>query len=115
VIGVPHWKGDILADYHPAFWYGFALTGAVHFESSRAATNTNSTFAQPYATLDLGARYSTTLMGHVVTARFQVINVTNTFYYSSLADGTNIVGANGGDTAFLGAPRTYEASLEVNF
>jgi len=115
VIGVPHWKGDILADYHPAFWNGFALTGAVHFESSRAATNTNNTFAQPYATLDLGTRYATKVMGHPVTARFQVVNVTNTFYYVSIADGSNIVGANGGDTAWYGAPRTYQASLEVNF
>jgi iron complex outermembrane recepter protein len=115
VIGVPHWKGDLLADYHPAFWNGVALTGAVHFETSRAATNTNNTFAEPYATLDLGTRYSTLVMGHRVTARFQVVNVTNTFYYASIADGSNIVGANGGDTAWFGAPRTYEASLEVNF
>jgi len=115
VIGVPHWKGDILADYHPDMWHGFALTGAVHFESSRAATNTNNTFAQPYATLDLGTRYTTTVMGHVVTGRFQVRNVTDTHYYISLADGASIVGANGGDTAYLAAPRTFQASLEVNF
>jgi iron complex outermembrane receptor protein len=115
VIGVPHWKGDILADYHPEMWHGFALTGAFNFESSRAGNNTNTTFAQPFATLDLGARYTTDVMGHRVTARFHVVNVTNRFYYVSLADGASIVGANGGDTAYLGAPRTYQASLEVNF
>jgi iron complex outermembrane recepter protein len=115
VIGVPHWKSDFVVDYHPDFWHGFALNGAFHYESARAANNINTTFADSYATLDLGARYSTVIAGHLTTARFQVINVTDKFYYSSLADGTSIVGANGGDTAFFGAPRTFEASLEVNF
>jgi len=48
-------------------------------------------------------------------ARFQVVNLKNTFYYVSIADGSNIVGTTGGDTACYGAPRTYQASLEVNF
>ncbi|WP_210208122.1 TonB-dependent receptor [Methylovirgula ligni] len=115
VIGVPHWKSDILIDLHPAYWRGFAVTGAVHYESSRAATNTNNSFADPYATLDIGGRYSTVLFGHRATARFQVVNVTNKFYYSSIADGSSIVGANGGDTAWFGLPRTFEASLQVDF
>jgi iron complex outermembrane receptor protein len=115
VIGVPHWKSDIVIDMHPAYWRGFAVTGAVHYESSRAATNTNNSFADPYATLDIGGRYSTVLFGHRATARFQVINVTDKFYYSSIADGSSIVGANGGDTAWFGTPRTFEASLQVDF
>ena len=114
VVGVPQFKGDLAADYHPAFADGLAMTGAVHFESERAATNTNNSYAPSYATLDLGLRYSTAVFGHDATARFQVINVTGTNYYSSIADG-NIVGAPGANTAYLGTPRTYEASLEVDF
>ena len=114
VVGVPGVKGDVTLDYHPAFIPGFALTGAVHFESERAATNTNNTFAPAYATLDLGVRYSMILKGHPTTARLQAINVTGTNYYVSIADG-NIVGMAGADTAYLGTPRTIVGSLEVDF
>jgi iron complex outermembrane receptor protein len=114
VVGVPDVKSDVALDYHPAFAEGFALTTAAHFEGARAATNTNNSFAPSYATVDLGVRYSTGFLGHFVTARFQVINVTNAFYYSSIADG-NIVGSPGANTAYLGAPRTYEANLEFDF
>ncbi len=114
VVGVPKFKGDIEADYHPLFAHGMALTGAVHFESDRAATNTNRSFAPAYATLDIGARYSANILAHHATARFQVINVIDTTYYSSVADG-NIVGSPGANTAYLGTPRTFLASLEFDY
>jgi iron complex outermembrane receptor protein len=44
--------------------------------------------------------------------RFQVLNVGNVFYYSSIADG-NIVGSPGANTAYLGTPRTYLVSLQM--
>jgi iron complex outermembrane receptor protein len=115
IIGVPHFKTDIAVDYHPAFMDGFAVTGAVHYEGARAATNTNNSMAPAYATLDLGARYTTMFMNHHMTARVQVLNVTNTFYYVSIADGASIVGANGANVAYLGAPRTLMASLEFDY
>ncbi|WP_158808187.1 TonB-dependent siderophore receptor [Beijerinckia sp. L45] len=114
IVGVPHWKTDINMDYHPDFFHGAALTGTVHYESDRAANNTNLSYADSFATLDLGARYSTTYNSHHATLRFQVINVTNTFYYSSIADG-NIVGSASANTAYFGTPRTFQASLEVDF
>lgn len=114
VVGVPRVKTDIALDYHPDFAQGIALTGAVHYESERAATDTNNSFAPSYATLDAGVRYSTRYMSHHMTARLQMLNVTNKFYYSSIADGT-IVGSPGADTAYLGAPRTLMASLEIDY
>ena len=114
VVGVPDVKSDITLDYHPAFAHGFAFTTTGHYEGARAATNSNNSFAPSYATLDLGIRYTTPFMGHHLTGRFQVINVTNVFYYSSIADG-NIVGSPGANTAYLGAPRTFEASMEFDF
>ncbi len=114
VVGVPQVKSDVLLDYHPEVFRGGALTAAGHFESQRAATNTNNSFAPNYSTLDLGARYSASYLHHYATARLQVINVTNTHYYSSIADG-NIVGSPGANTAYLGAPRTFLASLELDF
>jgi iron complex outermembrane receptor protein len=113
VVGVPHVKTDMSVDYHPDFAKGYALTGTVHFESERAATNTNNSFAPSFATLDIGARYSTQLFAHYATLRAQVINVTDKNYYSSVADG-NIVGSPGANTAYYGAPRTFLVSLELD-
>jgi iron complex outermembrane recepter protein len=112
VVGVPLYKTDVALDYHPVAWQGFALTGGVHAEGERAATNTNNSYAPPYATFDLGVRVSRTFDKHIVTARFQVLNVGNVFYYSSIADG-NIVGSPGANTAYLGTPRTYMFSLQM--
>ena len=112
VVGVPLFKTDVAFDYHPAAWLGFALTGGVHAEGERAATNTNNSFAPSYATFDAGIRFSKTVDKHIVTARFQVLNIGNTFYYSSIADG-NIVGSPGANTAYLATPRTYWLSLQM--
>jgi iron complex outermembrane receptor protein len=114
IVGVPHWKLDTLFDYHPWFFYGGALTAAVHYEDARPAINTNTSYASSFASLDIGARYSTTFMTHHATFRFQVINVNDARYYVSVADG-NIVGSPGANTAYLGTPRTFQASMELDF
>ena len=90
------------------------MTLTANYEDRRAATNTNNSFAPSFVTLDPGVRYSTGLFGHHATARFQVVNVTDVHYYVSIADG-NIVGSPGANTAYLGTPRTYSASLEFDF
>jgi iron complex outermembrane receptor protein len=43
--------------------------------------------------------------------------VTNAYYYSSIEDGTtgNLAGSTGADTAYLGAPRMFMASLELDY
>ena len=113
VVGVPLVKSDFAVDYHAAFLQRFALTGALHAEGTRAATNINNSFAPSYATFDLGIRASRTFFDkRTVTARFQVLNVGNVFYYSSIADG-NIVGSPGANTAYLATPRTYMLSLQM--
>jgi iron complex outermembrane receptor protein len=113
VVGVPHFKSDISADFHPTIADGFALTGAVHYESDRAATNTNNSFAPSYATFDVGLRYNAAWFAHHETLRVNVINVGDKRYFSSIADG-NIVGSPGANTAYSGAPRTVLASMEFD-
>jgi iron complex outermembrane receptor protein len=114
VVGVPEFKSDLAADYHPDLLRGVALTAAIHGESQRAATNTNTSFAPAYTTFDLGARYTLPVFSRPTTLRLQVINLSDVRYYASIADGT-IVGSPGANTAYSGAPRTIQASLEVNF
>ena len=99
IVGVPQWKSDVTLDFHPAFLHGLAFTGSAHYESARAATDTNTSFAPQYATLDLGIRYASRVLRHAVIARLGAINLTDTHYYSSIADG-NIVGSPGADTAY---------------
>ncbi len=113
VVGVPTWKTDVTADLHPRLVPGLGLTATVHYEAPRAATNTNTSFAPAFATLDLGVRYSLPLYGRHATARLGAINVTDKRYYSSVADGT-IVGSPGANTAYPGTPRTILASLEFD-
>ena len=113
VVGVPHFKGDFAADFHPGITGGLAFTGALHFESDRAATNTNNSFAPSYATVDLGLRYGAGWGGRHETLRLQVLNVGDTRYYSSIADG-NIVGSPGANTAYSGNPRTVMLTLELD-
>src|ERR1700742_3888855 len=54
-------------------------------------------FAPSYATFDAGFRYSTSVDKHIINARFQVLNIGNVFYSSSIANG-NIVGSPGANT-----------------
>ena len=114
VVGVPQWKADVAADLHPVSLKGLAFTGAVHFESNRAATNTNNSFAPSYATVDLGLRYTVPWRDHHLTARLQVMNVGDTRYYTAIADG-NIVGSPGANTAYIAPPRTVMAGLEFDY
>jgi iron complex outermembrane receptor protein len=113
VVGVPRLKTDLSLDYHPAFFHGFALTGGVHFQSRRAATNTNNSFAPAFATFDLGARYTTLVGKYPFTVRAGVVNLADRHYFSAIADG-NIVGSPGSNTAYYGAPRTWMVSAELD-
>lgn len=113
VVGVPRAKTDVALDFHPTSITGLAFLGSVHFESRRAATDTNNSFAPAYWTLDAGVRYSMALRGHVLTMRAQVVNATDRHYYSAIANG-NIVGSAGANTAYYAPPRSFMASLELD-
>ncbi|MBE7218479.1 MAG: TonB-dependent receptor [Caulobacteraceae bacterium] len=114
IVGVPNVKSDFVFDLHPRIARGAALTLTVNYESDRAATNTNTSVAPSYVTLDPGVRYPFGYGGHHLVARFDVVNVTDARYYVSIADG-NIVGSPGANTAYLGTPRTFLASLDFDF
>jgi len=114
VIGIPHWTSNVFLDYHPDWAHGVAFTANAHYESERAATNTNNSWAASYATLDLGLRYSTKLNGYNSTLRFQVANITDTYYWSSINVG-NINGTTQPNTAWVGNPRTFQVTWEMDF
>ncbi len=114
VVGVPDWQSNVVLDYHPQWAHGVAGTVNFHYTGPRAATNTNNSFAAPYATLDLGVRATVKVWHKPLTVRAQVSNVTDARYWLSIFP-ANIDGAAGADSAWLGAPRTVSASVEVDF
>ena len=64
---------------------------------------------------DLGARYTTQLLGRGVTWRLAVNNLTDKRYWSTIAP-SNITGANTGNmVAHLGSPRTVAGSMTIDF
>lgn len=114
VVGVPHWTTSLYVDYHPDWAHGLAFTTSTRFMSARAATATNNSFTGQFATLDLGLRYSQPVMDHYATFRLQVVNATDTHYWDSLSY-NNINATNQPTSAWAGAPRTLQASLEIDF
>jgi len=116
VVGVPKFQFNLLTEYSMKQWApGLVLTGNIHYTSERAANTTNTTYASSYATLDLGARYTTKALGVPMTLRFQVQNVTDTHYWASIFP-SNINGNSSATySAFLGTPRVFQVSLQTDF
>ncbi|GBQ28463.1 TonB-dependent receptor [Gluconacetobacter azotocaptans] len=123
VVGAPPIQSNILLDYrlpipHGAFASGLAVNANVHYVGRRAATVTNSAFADSYVTLDLGTRYPFFVARHPWAARFGVSNVTNEQYWSSLYPATNngsLSTTQAGSSAYAGLPRTFHFTLEADF
>ena len=126
VVAVPRIQANILAEYQVHHFRGWALNANLHHTGRRAANDLNTNWVDAYTTVDLGARYERQLLGTATTWRFTVSNLTNKFYWISIfpgggasaVSGTNIANTNGASnnyTAFLGAPRTISASLQIRF
>ena len=69
-----------------------------------------------YSTLDLGARYVSRLFGQSATWRLAINNLTDRQYWANITPSSQN-GYNGvsSGTGTLGAPRTLQASLQVDF
>lgn len=86
----------------------------IHYTGKRAANDTNTSWADSYTTLDLGARYTTQIENVPVTLRISADNVTNEHYWASIFPG-NSNGKNGGANAFTGAGREFRATVSFDF
>ena len=114
-VGIPAWKSNLLAEYRlvegPAAFvmFNWQLVGR------RPIDDANSAYVPAYNVVDMGVRYAQSLKGVEATWRFNVNNIANVHYWSTLGPG-NITGTNVGSyTAHLGQPRTVAASMEVAF
>ena len=68
-VGAPKVKGNMLFEYRMPSIPGLVATFDYQFSGPRAADDTNSFFVAGYNLFDLGARYSSNLLGKNVTWR----------------------------------------------
>lgn len=117
VVGVPRLQSSVLLDYSlpqaPRVMSAWGFTAGLHYTGKRAATATNSSYADSYATLDLGTRMNFLVKRHPLIVRLNLNNVTNAHYWASLYPGS-VNGGSASNTAALGVPRTFMASLELD-
>ncbi len=73
--------------YGPEQWHGFSLIGAIVQDGPVYANRVNTLKLPSSTTVDLGARHNFTLFGNKASARFQVLNVTNSYDWTVLSSG----------------------------
>jgi iron complex outermembrane recepter protein len=113
-VGAPKVKGNTLLEYHIPALQGLVATFDWQFSSPRPANDTNSFFVAGYNLFDIGARYTSTVLGKAVTWRLAVDNVADKYYWSTVAP-SNLTGTNTGNlVAHFGTPRTVLASASLD-
>jgi hypothetical protein len=114
VVGIPEWQANLLTEYSFDRVPGLTASVNVHYAGKRSADAENYSWADGYVTVDAGARYKSFIMGHEVTWRAAVENIFDERYWASING--DMSGTNGAtNTAYLGAPRTFKASMSVKF
>lgn len=113
-VNIPTFKSNLLTEY------GFLGKGTYvsvnwQYVGRRPIDDINSTYTPAYTVVDLGIRHSRIVEKAVVTWKFQVNNVADVHYWSTIGPG-NITGTNVGSyTAHFGTPRTVQASIDLGF
>lgn len=116
VLGLPRVAANLLVEYRVPGLAGLVLTANLNHQGRRPGNNANSTWVDGYTVADLGARYTTRLAGKPTTWRLAVNNVTDKAYWANITpSGQNGYTGTGNGTGTLGAPRTVQASVQVDF
>ena len=114
-VGIPHYKSNILAEYHVPKVTGVFFNFDWQHVSRRPIDDINSEYTPQYNTFDFGVRYSTRIAGKVTTFRFTSNNVTDVHYWSTLGPGSITGQSTGSYLAHLGEPRLMTASMRFEF
>jgi iron complex outermembrane receptor protein len=114
-VGAPKVKGNTLFEYRIPGVQGLVAIFDWQFTGTRPGNDTNAFYVAGYNLFDIGARYSSNLMGKNVTWRLAVNNVADKDYWSTVAP-SNLTGTNTGNLlGHLGSPRTVLASASFDF
>lgn len=106
VAGVPEWLANANVEWDLPF--GATLTGRVVYTGEQWVDTANTLKLDDWTRFDVGARYVLPIAERPVTLRVTVDNVANKRYWASA------FGAFGAQL-LQGLPRTYKASLSVDF
>ncbi len=109
VINVPALRVTLNADYAVPGLPGFDLLGGLEYSASRTANEEGSARVPGWIVVNAGARYSTKLGGHRITARLWVDNLFNRYYWRDAGE------LQGDAYLFIGAPRTARFSVTYDF
>ena len=101
----PRRTASLFAEYRLREIPGLAVSGGVFYVGSRPVNNENQASIGGYATLSLGARYSTRIGGKPTTFQAVLDNATDRHYWSTAGNG--YIG--------VGAPRTLKLLARVSF
>ena len=114
-VGMPKIRSNLLFEYRVPSVPGFVISFDWQYSAKRPGDDTNLFWSPSYNVFDVGARYTTQVMGKTTTLRLAVNNLIDEHYWSTIGP-SNITGANTGNmTAHLGAPRTVAASMSIDF
>nr|WP_217345005.1 TonB-dependent siderophore receptor [Noviherbaspirillum sp. L7-7A]MBV0879215.1 TonB-dependent siderophore receptor [Noviherbaspirillum sp. L7-7A] len=101
----PRRTASLFAEYRLRQVPGLAVSGGLFYVGSRPVNNENQASIGGYATLSLGARYSTRIAGKPTTFQAVLDNATDRNYWSTAGNG--YIG--------VGAPRTLKLLARVSF
>jgi len=104
-IGVPTVQGRFFAEWDVPMARGLSLNGTLAYAGEQQANAANTQSLPSWTRLDLGARYTIDVRETPVTVRFNVENVLDTDYWSSVDRGF----------LYVGAPRTFFLSTTLTF
>ncbi|ADP69781.1 TonB-dependent siderophore receptor [Rhodomicrobium vannielii ATCC 17100] len=119
IIGVPEVQANILVEYYVPWVENLVASANVHYVGERAVNNVNTSWADAFTTVDLGARYETEVFGRKTTLRLNVNNVFDEKSWAAVMPGSIIgdpgTATKGANTAFLGSPREVVFTGTVRF
>ncbi len=114
-VGIPNVKSNVLAEYHLPVLAGAFVNANWQHVGRRPIDDINSAYTPAYDVVDLGVRYTTSVLGRAATWRLTVNNLTNVHYWSTLGPGSITGQSTGSYLGHLGEPRLITASMRVDF
>lgn len=116
ILGLARTVANLFGEYRLTALPGLFLSLNVNSSSSRPGNNSNSTWVDGYTVADIGARYVSKVMGKAAVWRLNVNNLADRRYWANITpSGQNGYSGAGNGTGTLGAPRTLQASLQIDY
>ncbi len=118
LVETPDWTYGARAEYKIA---GFSVGLQGKYVADRFATDVNDQIAPSYTVFDADARYGFQVWGNETFVQLNAINLTDKQYFGSIAtsrfaaDTTKPYGLAGPPLYAIGAPRTFQVTVNMTF